>query len=100
MEQILAPKQIAVRGDVALILSEKTDTVFYAYGLPDFRFLYKQGIRGQGPDDFSYPAICPYPSDSIFAVSQIMKNEVGLYRIDREGFSEHKRFALGKTGFV
>ena len=32
VEQILAPKQIAVRGDVALILSEKTDTVFYAYG--------------------------------------------------------------------
>ena len=31
-----------------------------------------------------------YPSDSIFAVSQIMKNEVGLYRIDREGFSEYK----------
>ena len=98
VEQILAPQQIAVRGDVALILSQKTDTVFYAYGLPDFRFLYKQGVIGEGPDDFSYPAICPYPSDSIFAVSQIMKNEVGLYRIDREGFSEHKTLRSGKSG--
>lgn len=98
VEQILAPQQIAVRGDVALILSQKTDTVFYAYGLPDFRFLYKQGVIGQGPDDFSYPTICPYPSDSIFAVSQIMKNEVGLYRIDREGFSEHKTLRSGKSG--
>ena len=68
VEQILAPQQIAVKGDVALILSQKTDTVFYAYGLPDFRFLYKQGVRGEGPDEFLSPIAMPTGGEDVFSV--------------------------------
>ena len=65
VEQILAPQQIAVKGDVALILSQKTDTVFYAYGLPDFRFLYKQGAAGRDRMNFSVRSPC-LPEEKMF----------------------------------
>ena len=71
VSQILAPQQMTVKGDVALIMSWKTDTVFYAFGLPDFRFLYRQGVQGNGPDDFLWQNICPYPSDSVFALDEM-----------------------------
>ena len=31
----------------------KTDDVFFVYGLPEFKFLYKTGVRGEGPGGFS-----------------------------------------------
>lgn len=34
--------------------SMKTDDVFFVYGLPEFKFLYKAGVRGEGPDDFGF----------------------------------------------
>ena len=88
VEQILAPQQIAVRGDVALILSQKTDTVFYAYGLPDFRFLYKQGVRGQGPDDFLMGSMVSCPSRSEFAYYDIYGRTVRLFELTRKGFEK------------
>lgn len=88
VEQILAPGQIAVRGDVALILSQKTDTVFYAYGLPDFRFLYKQGIRGEGPDDFLMGSMVSCPSRSEFAYYDIYGRTVRLFELTRKGFEK------------
>ena len=88
VEQILAPQQIAVKGDVALILSQKTDTVFYAYGLPDFRFLYKQGVRGQGPDDFLMGSMVSCPSRSEFAYYDIYGRTVRLFELTRKGFEK------------
>ena len=88
VEQILAPGQITVKGDVALILSQKTDTVFYAYGLPDFRFLYKQGVRGQGPDDFLMGSMVSCPSRSEFAYYDIYGRTVRLFELTRKGFEK------------
>ena len=88
VEQILAPGQITVKGDVALILSQKTDTVFYAYGLPEFRFLYKQGVRGQGPDDFLMGSMVSCPSRSEFAYYDIYGRTVRLFELTRKGFEK------------
>lgn len=55
IDQILAPQIWRIAGDKALILSQKTDSAFFVYRLPDFKYLYSFGAKGEGPDDFSYP---------------------------------------------
>lgn len=99
VRQILAPQQMTVKGEVALIMSPRTDTVFYAFGLPDFRFLYRQGVQGNGPDDFLWQNICAYPSDSVFALDEMGKDRLGLYRIGTEGFSRLRAIKSKENGF-
>lgn len=54
IRQILSPLGWSISGDKAVVLSDKTDTLFYVYRLPEFRYLYCFGQKGQGPDDFSF----------------------------------------------
>lgn len=50
--QIFIPWDWAVSRDRAVVQSAGTDSVFYVYSLPDFRFLYTWGSWGEGPDEF------------------------------------------------
>ena len=53
VEQILKPSRWAVSNGKAVVQSQNTDSVFYVFSLPDFRFLYTWGRRGMGPGEFS-----------------------------------------------
>lgn len=51
VNQILVPRGIMVKGDILLLVADNhngADTLFYAYGLPDGKFLFGQGVTGQG----------------------------------------------------
>ena len=52
VNQIVKPACWAVCNGKAVVVSENTDSVFYVYRLPDFRFLYTWGRRGSGPGEF------------------------------------------------
>lgn len=51
--QILSPSRWAVSNGKAVVQSRATDSLFYVYSLPDFRFLYTWGRRGNGPGEFT-----------------------------------------------
>ena len=53
IDEILMPVYWNRVGEDKIVLfSEGTDTVVYAYTFPDFDFLYKWGVQGEGPEDF------------------------------------------------
>ncbi len=49
--QVLVPKELRVVNGYMVVVSDKTDTVFYVYSLPDFRYLYGSVVPGGGPED-------------------------------------------------
>lgn len=51
VEQVLVPKELRVVNGYMVVVSDKTDTVFYVYSLPGFRYLYGSVVSGEGPED-------------------------------------------------
>lgn len=51
VNQILVPTALNMVNGHMVVTSAKTDTVFYVYSLPEFRYLYGSGVKGEGPDD-------------------------------------------------
>lgn len=57
--QILAPTGWTINGDKAVVVSRNTDSLFFVYRLPDFKYLYRFGFQGNGPNDFMRPRFIP-----------------------------------------
>lgn len=53
IDQIVQVESWTKAGDKAVVFSPLTEDVFYVYKLPEFRFLYSFGQKGEGPEDFS-----------------------------------------------
>ena len=53
IHQIVKPSRWAVSAGKAIVQAQGTDSLFYVYRLPDFRFLYTWGRRGDGPGEFA-----------------------------------------------
>jgi hypothetical protein len=67
IEQVIAPEFMTKIGNVALVTCSRTDTMIYAYHLPDMTYLYGFGIRGGGPDDFTVlPMFCESMADYLY----------------------------------
>lgn len=74
IEQILAPTSWTVNKDKVVILSPKTDSVFFVYRAPDFEYLYSFGRSGEGPEDYQYPRFIPDVSGKgRLLISSLMK---------------------------
>lgn len=54
---LLYPRNLFICNHLLVVLNEKTDTLFQVFRLPDFRYEYSFGIKGDGPEDFNMPAI-------------------------------------------
>ena len=96
IDQILAPTQMQIKGDLAVVMSGKTDTIFHVFSLPDFHFLYKDGVSGEGPDDFSFGRFVAYPSDSVFCHSDLFRLHAKVFRLSDTGFEKEKIFRRGR----
>lgn len=57
VNEIIQPSTWTVANGYAVLMSNKTDSMFYVYSLPDFTFKYKYGTKGEGPGEFQ-----PYSS--------------------------------------
>lgn len=53
VSQVIKPEVWAVAGDHCVVQSIDTDTIFYVYGLPDFRFRYCAVTSGEGPQEMN-----------------------------------------------
>lgn len=86
IKQIIAPLVWRTIDNKAVVFSQKTDSVFFVYRLPDFEYLYSFGAKGEGPDDFSYPYLrTQNVSTSPFYLDDLNKRRRHIYRIgDRE----------------
>ncbi len=74
IEQILAPTSWTVNKDKVVILSPKTDSLFFVYQAPDFQYLYSFGRAGGGPEDYQYPRFIPDVSGKgRLLISSLMK---------------------------
>ncbi len=91
VNQILVPRGIMVKGDILLLVADHhngADTLFYAYGLPDGKFLFGQGVTGQGPDDFNMPILFSNAqSDTSFCAYNVGQDRINSYALDSNGFS-------------
>lgn len=86
IEQIIAPSTWRTAGDKAVVFSQKTDSVFFVYHLPDFEYLYSFGAKGEGPDDFSYPYLRTQDvSTSPFYLEDLNKGSRYTYLIGDQG---------------
>lgn len=93
VDQILLPYSIVVKEDRALLRSRSTDTVFYAFSLPDFRFLYKTGVRGNGPDDFLEGNVLDFPDARRIVVDQMMQDRVDVFDFSDQGLRKVRSLA-------
>lgn len=91
VNQILVPRGIMVKGDILMLSADHhngADTLFYAYSIPDGKFLFGQGVTGQGPDDFNMPILFSNAqSDTSFCAYNVGQDRINSYALDKGGFS-------------
>jgi hypothetical protein len=79
---ILAPANMCVSEDKLIIIYQKKDTILDFFQLPECEYLFSDGIRGGGPDDF--------PPDFDTRFFQPEKNELEIIT----GYGLLKRFII------
>lgn len=91
VNQILVPRGIMVKGDILLISADShngADTLFYAYSIPDGKFLFGQGVTGEGPNDFNMPILFSNAqSDTSFCAYNVGQDRINSYALGKGGFS-------------
>lgn len=55
IDEIIKPVGWVGADGKAVVQSDGTDTVYYVYSLPDFRYLYAGGTKGEGPEELGSP---------------------------------------------
>lgn len=63
INEILSPQSWFKIKDKAVVLSPKSENLFYVYSLPAWDLLYSFGKIGEGPDDFQYPNASVAPDE-------------------------------------
>lgn len=67
VDDVFFPGWIMLKKQSLLVVDIKSDTMLYQYSLPDFRRLYKGGVRGQSGDEFQVaPRFCRTMSDKVY----------------------------------
>jgi hypothetical protein len=65
--EVIFPGYIMLKKQSLFVTAESNDTMLYQYALPEFKCIYKGGVKGQAEDEFQdYPAFCHTTSDKIF----------------------------------
>lgn len=74
IDEILQPENWAVSQGKAVVFSRRTDSLFFVYRLPEFKYLYSFGRKGEGPDEFNYPYLRDgYLASDSFSVEDLSK---------------------------
>ena len=66
VNEILKPSDwFALESSRAVVHSPRSEKLFYVYSLPEWKYLYNYGNKGEGPDDYrgSYVSLCDVNKD-------------------------------------
>lgn len=67
MDDVLFPGWMMLKKQSLLLVDVKNDTMLYQYSLPDFKCLYKGGVRGYSEGEFQVaPRFCRTLSDKVY----------------------------------
>lgn len=67
VNDVLFPGWIMLKKQSLFVVDIKSDTMLYQFSLPDFKCLYKGGVRGEAEDEFQVaPRFCRTMSDKVY----------------------------------
>ena len=72
VNEILKPSDwFALESSRAVVHSPRSEKLFYVYSLPEWKYLYNYGNKGEGPDDYrgSYVSLCDVNKDEFHVTS-------------------------------
>ena len=94
-KEIIKPEQLLVKGRYLIINNQREDSIFMIFELPGLKCIAAFGIRGRGPDEFSFPRIVETAEDSILFYIYEMSNEK-LYKVSINKLSPEYYLTLPK----
>lgn len=68
VDEIISPEQIVLKKQSVLVTDSRNhDAMLYQYSLPEFKCIYKGGVKGQAEDEFQvYPRIWRTLTDKVY----------------------------------
>jgi hypothetical protein len=76
-KEIIKPEQLLVKGKYLITNNQRQDSVFMIFELPDMKCVTAFGIKGRGPDEFSFPRIVETTEDSIlFYIYEVVNEKI------------------------
>lgn len=93
IDQIIKPVGWVEAGGKAVIQSSGTDTMYYVYSLPDFRYMYAGGTKGEGPEELGNPYLMgKVPSMKTFWVVDWGKGTLIDFQVGKDSLKALTRF--------
>lgn len=95
LKENIKPEQIIIRDKYLIINSQRKDSIFMIFELPDLKCISSFGVKGIGPDEFTYPSIVETPEDSVlFYIYEGMNEKV--YKVTLKHLSPQYYLTLSK----
>ena len=80
-KEIIRPDQLLIKGKYLITKNIRQDSIFMIFELPELKCLTAFGVKGRGPDEFSYPRIIETYEDSVlFYIYELTNSK--LYKVD------------------
>ncbi len=100
IHQVINPHQWAVSAGKAVVQTLRMDSLFYVYSLPDFRFLYAWGRRGNGPGEMlPTQMLNAFDGDTDSLVLRFTAPATfRTYRVGQEAFTATDTLAIRSDG--
>ncbi len=80
LKENIKPEQLFVKGKYLVTNNQRNDSVFMIFTLPDLKCIAAFGIKGRGPNEFSFPRIVETFEDSILFYIYEQTNEK-IYKV-------------------
>lgn len=80
LKENIKPEQLFVKGKYLVTNNQRNDSVFMIFTLSDLKCIAAFGIKGRGPDEFSFPRIIETVEDSILFYIYEQTNEK-IYKV-------------------
>ncbi len=94
-KEIIRPDQLLVKDKYLITKNIRQDSIFMIFELPDLKCVSAFGVKGRGPDEFSYPKIIETTEDSIlFYIYELGNNKI--YKVDIKNLNPRFYLTLPK----
>lgn len=80
-KEIIRPDQLLVKDKFLITKNIRQDSIFMIFELPDLKCVSAFGVKGRGPDEFSFPKIIETGEDSVLFYIYELNNEK-IYKVD------------------